>query len=472
MIQNPVDHLGTLDYESNGEAKPMLNCATLPPVVHFPRPFSAIRPGREVQNEVKKPTQSFKVGIVTIREGLTPTTGREYYELRYTDPATGFEVRRRVSGLKREEVRKMANDLSDLAYHGKGYLKGLAKAPGIEEGMIEAITLANTRPETRQHRVMLAKWFAVWLAEQYPAVRTWDQLKPAMLQRYVVELERAGKAFDTVRLYTAPVKLAWRAMHDNYPELVRPLPRIKLKAQPQREIECLDAGELVALLDWLNAHSPDLWPMACLMGLAGLRTLEAAALRVQDVDLKHSLVTITKTEYHTPKTETSYRTIPVCGEVIDALRVALAEQKIRPATGELFVNERGNLWSKDALTQRWGRVLTHMAAKPEVIKRKGTGKRMTLNPHGLGLARLGEIPARKLRAAFATLAGRLGAQDRILKAYIGHSSGDILGGHYRRIGMDELQSVSCMMNSWRATLGGGDVRKDSGILADSEIIEA
>jgi hypothetical protein len=46
-------------------------------------------------NEQMKP-RFHKVGIVSIREGETPTRGRMYYEMRYTDPDTGLEVKRRI----------------------------------------------------------------------------------------------------------------------------------------------------------------------------------------------------------------------------------------------------------------------------------------------------------------------------------------------------------------------------------------
>ena len=58
-------------------------------------PFLAIRPGKGVQ-ELAKPTQRFKVGIVTIQEGVTPKTKASYWLLRYVDPDTGHDVRRRA----------------------------------------------------------------------------------------------------------------------------------------------------------------------------------------------------------------------------------------------------------------------------------------------------------------------------------------------------------------------------------------
>jgi len=50
--------------------------------------------------------------------------------------------------------------------------------------------------------------------------------------------------------------------------------------------------------------------------------LDAAALRAQDVDLDAGTVTVTDTGHHKPKTRNSCRTIPVCTEDLDALKVA------------------------------------------------------------------------------------------------------------------------------------------------------
>jgi hypothetical protein len=84
-----------------------------------------------------------------------------------------------------------------------------------------------------------------------------------------------------------------------------------------------------------------------------------------------------------------------------------------------------------------------------------------VHQEGLDMPRLAAIQAHRLRSAFATMAGVLGVQDRIVKAYLGQSSGDVLGGHYRRIGLDELRSVSGNMDGWRMI----PVRKDSGNIA-------
>jgi hypothetical protein len=63
--------------------------------------------------------------------------------------------------------------------------------------------------------------------------------------------------------------------------------------------------------------------------------------------------------------------------------------------------------------------------------------------------RLEVIPARKFRAYFATIASVLGANNRLLRAYLGHAPEDVPGSHYRAIGVDDFNSSSGLMNGWR-----------------------
>lgn len=441
--------------------------ATLTPAVRLPRPFLAIRPGGEVQEEVTKPTQ-FKQGIVSVVEKRTPKTGKTFFELRYIDPPTGKEVRRRVSGLDLDEIREMAENLTRKAYLGKGYLAGQPQAPGLGEALAEVIRLSRARKTVKRKYEQAASLFVAWIGEHYPAVRTWDGLRPAMVLAYLRELERGELAYDTIRNRLVPIRAAWKHAAENWPELVKPLPRIKLEAPPRREIECLEADEVAALLGWLKANRPALWPMACLQGLAGLRMMEAAALRRQDVDLKAGTVTVTDTGQHKPKTRDSFRTVPVCGEVLAALQAAMDGQKIRPLTGELFTTAKGTFWTVGSLSHRWAEVLP---AAARALYSPAPGAQPT-EAQNRSKSRLLTIPPRKLRAAFATMVSRAGAPDRLLKAYLGHSAGDMLGGHYRRVDLDELRAVSGLMDDAVAPLCGGKVRKESGNIEPSKIVSA
>jgi len=399
-----------------------------------------------------KPTQ-FKIGIVNVREGKTPTKGETFFEMRYIDPPTGKEVRRRVSGLSHEKVCEMAANLTVEAYEGRGYLKDRPKAPTLGGGLLEAIQLSRAAPKEKKDLSRSAELFVAYMASRFPAVRTWGDLRPSHVEGYVRELETKGRAFDTIRNRLKPVKAAWRRMFADWPELVRAPAKIRTAAQPKREIECLDPVEVATLLDWLKGNRPNLWPMACLQGLAGLRGLEASSLRAEDVDFARATVTVRTTPLHPVKTAASERTLPVCGEIVAALRATATGQRLKAMSGELFLDGKGSPWKTDSLSHRWIFTLRRAA-------------------RDLGLPRLAAVPPRKLRAAFATMAGRLGASDRILKAYLGHTPRDVLGGHYRRIGPDELASVSEAMDGWRETLIEAPRRKDSGNIPESVGVNA
>ncbi len=429
------------------EAKPMLAALNPSPPVMNRRPFfPANRLGEEV-NDLARLTQ-FKVrDLVMVTEHRTAIKGKPFWLVRYTDPNTKADVRLRFTGLERDEVRKLAEQLAMDALNSRGYIPG-KRLPTIAEALAEAIELSGARPHVRKEYARMGLLFGDWLAEQHASVKRWDQLRPAMVQRYVRQLEEAGRARDTVRLRLFVIKMAWRYMAENYPETIRPLPRIQMAAPVRQVIECLELAEAGALLEWLREKSPDLWPMACLQALAGLRMLEASALRVQDVDLEAGLVTVTDTGVHKPKTRDSWRTIPVCRPVREALKAAIAGQKIRPASGEIFTRRNGKLWTMVSLSSRWCSTLPRAAKE-------------------LGLPRLAQVPARKLRATFATSSGRLGANDRLLKGYMGHAAGDVLGSHYRRIETEELKSIAGLIE--RAVLDGG--RQHSGINPKSEAVE-
>ena len=181
---------------------------------------------------------------------------------------------------------------------------------------------------------------------------------------------------------------------------------------------------------------------------------EAAYLRAEDVDLKSGTITITETPYHKPKTEQSYRTIPVCGEALTGLKAIMTEGKVQIASGEVFHDAKGNIWKPNALSKHWQRTLRAAGAAPVRIIRKD-GKPLTVGVEGTGISRLSEIPSRKLRAFFATTASQLGASDHALRGYLGHTGDTMLSQHYRAVSSEELLSVASLMNDWRGLIGDG-----------------
>lgn len=189
--------------------------------------------------------------------------------------------------------------------------------------------------------------------------------------------------------------------------------------------------------------------------------LEVAALRRQDIDLANGIVRVTDTGFHKPKTAASNRIIPVCSEVLNTLSEWMDGQKVIPASGELFLTRLGTHWTEGALSHRWSK----MPIPPDPNNKKKRGR-----PGGArfqaaketGIVRLGEVQPHGLRSAFATMAGRLGVPDRLLKSYLGHVPGDVLGVHYRKITLAEMGLVSSRTEGWRNLVDGESVWQHSG----------
>jgi len=126
------------------------------------------------------------------------------------------------------------------------------------------------------------------------------------------------------------------------------------------------------------------------------------------------------------------------------------------------MNDHGGQWKPDALKHRWAAALKQAASTPAKMVRRN-GRSLTVNKHGLSLSRLSAVPAHRLRSTFATMAGRLGVSDWLLKAYMGHAPGDVLGGHYRKIELAELRSVSDRIDGWKSLSVAGSSWQDPGI---------
>lgn len=367
-----------------------------------------------------------RIGIVTLKP-----TGDRSWLMRYRDPATGRDVRRRLHGLTEREVVSVASTVNHCALSTRGFLPGKPeRAPTLKDAFAEWIRLCQARPKGKVAYARDASHFVAWISKRYPRVETWCQLRPVMVEGYRADLERRGLSYHSIRLALVPVRAAWKHVATNHPDLVRPLPKLRMPAPPKQSMDCLRAGEVGALLDWMRQHNPDFLAFGCLAGLAGMRMLEIAALRRADLDFEKGTVAICATGHHVPKTPDSHRVIPVCPEAMDSLRAAVATQRIHVPGGELFVTGRGNLWSEGSLTQKWKSVMRRAA-------------RDTGNP------RYVRIPARRLRSAFATMAARPGIEDRLVRAYLGHSGVGILSRHYQVVTAGDLASVSSRMERWR-----------------------
>lgn len=405
----------------------------------FPHWLPVITPRKGGVIELAK---SNPVGPVSIK-----SLGSSKWMLRFKDPSTGRDVRRVLTGVSETEARAVVRHVTGELLSGKGFLPLRGKTcPTIREGIAEAIRLSRQRPETKRDSANRGALFIRWLAERFPRVTHWSDLKPHMIQEYVRDIEGRGLAPFTVRNHLRPVKQAWKHVHENYPDEVKALPSIRLAVSPRIKVDCLEAGELDALLGWLKIHARDLYTMGIIQALCGLRTMEAASLKRRDVDLVKGTIHVCSNEHHTLKNPGSERILPAPPEVIEALREWIDGSKVIRADGFLFENHRGNLWSIDPLSHRWGKKPVEAKDGKRGIK----GGILYQAAEALNMPRLAQVEPHRLRSCFATMAGRLGVSDRLVKRYMGHSVDDVLGTHYEKVGLADLGEVSRRMEEWRS----------------------
>jgi len=274
-------------------------------------------------------------------------------------------VRRILTGLTQKEVTVIATHVNQNAMAQTGYIPGKVQAaPTIKDGILQAIKLSKGNDATRKGLRDLGNLFIAWMAEHHPDAPTWDRVMASQLQGYVNAMERDGLAHNTITHRLVIVKTAWRLMYADHPSLVRALSAVRRAPKVKSDLDCLGPAEVAALLDWLREHVPALWPMATLEALCGLRIFEAAALRVQDVDLDRKVIHVTTTPLHAVKNASSDRVIPICDEAAEALRALrrLPDDR-RRALVLRFVDEMSTAEIAGVLGRSEGavRVLIHRA---------------------------------------------------------------------------------------------------------------
>jgi site-specific recombinase XerD len=213
----------------------------------------------------------------------------------------------------------------------------------------------DIREKDRRRYRAEALRFGTWLKAQEIAAEDFavSDLDEMLLRRYVAHLkDEFGFAYDGIRHALIPIRRAARYAETlGVPNRIRNF-RLKQPAPP--EIPWVRLEVVLQFQAELQNKRPDLAGICALMGLAGLRELEAAFLRLCDYQpgSPYALVTVTESGAHKPKNRASYRTIPICKQASSYLETWL--KQAQPAGNEdmIFVPEGGTAWTGDALSRR------------------------------------------------------------------------------------------------------------------------
>lgn len=378
-------------------------------------------------------------GLVRLKE-----TAPNEWRIQYRHPGDGHYVRQKLAVLSRDEAIQVAVEQGEALAAGRGLLPKMrqsrvalaeASGPTIKEAMLDCINASRASARTKQDYRAAANSFLRWIAERHPRIQHWRELRPLHAEQFVQHLVADGKSGTSIRLYLYQVKATSRFMARNFIE--EGFRDIGLAVKPpilrnRKEPEVLDAKALGTLLDYLEQHDPTIYPIALLQSLGGLRLREAIAVREEDVSLREGTVVVAETPLHRPKTLGSFRTIPVPRRVLAALMAHIEGLAVRRMDGVLFVSSEGQPWIDNGYSNRLRKAMRacHRAGGPE---------------------RLGAFAPRRLRATFATLARSLGADEHLLRRFLGHVPRDVLGRHYVRIELNELRSIPALLEGdWAA----------------------
>ena len=321
-----------------------------------------------------------------------------------------------------------------LKFQGKQTGPAHTKSITISEAIAEAIERgSHARPYVKRDYRRKANQFVRWFAATHPALSNrWESVRFDVLQEYANSLAKLSHSARHVRW--VPISLTARYWAARDPELYRNhCVLVRFPEGRRQEVGAvLPAASVEPFFAALRELQPSLYPLAALTVLAGLRVTEAASLRFCDVDLVAGTVTVTDTGTHVPKNHSSWRTIALSKMAHRALREIM--QPIQPIdrSAPLFLTARGCDLNFHNINVSWTRFLKYLNRLEGGVHKTPAGS----------FSRLPGWSLRGGRRTFATIALKGDADRELLKRYLGHTAGDMLGEHYQKTDLADMKKVA------------------------------
>ena len=289
----------------------------------------------------------------------------------------------------------------------------------VREAMRRAI---QTGSQARDKRVMVldAGLFMMWLAADGGA-EYWREVRPSHVAAYLASLPEGMSQWRKLARMKV-LRLVARYWAREAPEVFRDVTagvRVPL-GRAQKAPVALSGNQARELLGALEVRRPVLAAVYALAIGAGLRILEAASIRLADVDFGKCLVTVADVPWHVVKTAASRRTVPVAPYCLAVVRRYVEGLRVTPAPGAaLFLTADGAVWRVGSLALAWARVRA-------LVRERGI-------PDGF-------TPS-ECRATFATLARRGGVDSAVIDRALGHAGTSVRARHYDQVCLDELRQA-------------------------------
>lgn len=371
----------------------------------------------------------------TAHPGVYTTEGGHVVRVRVRDPRTGREVDRPrfVPGSLREALRVQAEMRAEVRERGRVQRTKLAAYArswlARKRSALSAATLDRYAVALEDHILpVLGDWYidaitpdacVAWRDEA--AARTYEVTRGE-------EVERRPYGARTVNGW---LRVLRTVLADACVELrLGTSPAARLRALPEPAVyddddpNVLSAAELGALLVALRETAQGWYALVALMGLTGLRTSEATALRWTDIESDVLTVQRSAVRGHVrERTKTgAVRRVPLAPVVVEVLQEQRAALELRArqesiARGEIVAPSEW-VFPSDVGTPRYGTTL----ARPLRRALDAAGITHRLTPHGL---------RRTLNDVL-----RVVASADVQKAITGHSS-EAMRQHYSHVRVEE-----------------------------------
>lgn len=331
---------------------------------------------------------------------------------------------------------KTASEREALELAGKFLQRIAAPAPVIHRATVERMAVddalalmiesAQATEETKQDYEAQGREFLKWLHQGYPALKFWNDISQFHFREHFADLKAAGRSPRLRRKRLFVLRATARRLAAESPETFRDLTAgIRITDDRPAVKRYLPPAAWAPLLRELDGANDNGFLAVCLILLVGLRIREALHLQARHVqtDGTAGAITIEEAAGHKPKTAGSFRTIPVCAFVAEALERRLLNAKGGP--GELLIHHEGGLMNERNFCRR---VLARYLDK-------------------IGFP---ELTGRDLRRSFIQLL----TNDVLVRAeareiYIGHTVDGVTYQHYASKGIETLRKeVVWPLNVW------------------------